>query len=548
MAQPPKPLQDAAPEESVLCELPDWLIPTGRLAMQDHAPTTTYQPPSAGPAAPQATALPPAQRMVDRGVIARGGFGAIHKVFDKALLRTVAMKTLESAKGPTPQSMARFVEEAQITGQLDHPNIVPVHELGVEETGKQFFTMKLVAGETLTAIYKRAPEDSAGFGAHLNRVVEILLRVCDALAFAHSRGVVHRDLKPDNIMVGRFGQVYVMDWGIAQLMVGKRTAGHTVDPVHLARDAGSMDAPGTVVGTFAYMAPEQAYGHNDKIDARTDVFGLGAILYQALTGTPPYRGKTPLEKVMNAQAARITPPQQAVPGRQLPSALCQIALRAMRAAPQDRYQSISEFKEELERVRGGYWFATRVFPPGETVVQEGDGADAAYIIVDGTCDVFRVEAGRKVSLRTLGPGDVFGETAIFANRPRTATVVALTPLTVMVVTRESLEEQLAQQSWMGAFVRTLAARFQDQDQQAVTLRATAADAAVVHAALQFVAFHGQGVGNTRVAPWPPLLAQLQVQFGKAEEELAAALAQDSTLTLDRTSNSVVLTSFQPVKP
>lgn len=547
-------------EDSVLVATPQWLKPQGTAGGQS---TATYDPEGGGalptedappgaeahrapprPASPPVPAprgvtppAPPAfllhndalSRLSDKGVLARGGFGAVHRVEDHTLMRTVAMKVMDQMKALNENAVLRFVEEAQITGQLDHPNIVPVHELGLDADGRYFFTMKLVRGRTLTAILKEG-RDGADFHAFLDGVLDILIRVCDALGFAHSRGVIHRDLKPDNIMVGSFGQVYLMDWGIAQLTAQNRPSGaHDSDVIAIAQAA--KDAPGTVIGTFAYMAPEQARGENDRLDARTDVFGMGAILYQTLTGRPPYEGKTPLEKVMNAQKARFPDPQEAA-GRELPAALVHICLKALKADPKERYQDVLAFKADLERFQKGAFFPTRTFGPGTIIVKEGDDADAAYIITSGTCEAFKTEAGRKLPLRTMGPGDVFGETAIFTSKPRTASVRAVTALTAMVVTRASLEQELGTQSWMGSFVRALAARFREQDQTASILRLNLEDARVQQRAMEHLLLHGAGDGNVRKAPWGPMRAALAGEFAKPEAELVSAVTRQGTLAIE----------------
>ncbi|MCU0728312.1 MAG: serine/threonine protein kinase, partial [Planctomycetes bacterium] len=174
------------------------------------------------------------------GEIARGGMGAIVKILDNDIRRPVAMKVILGADDPS--RLDRFVEEAQVTGQLEHPNIVPVHELGVDAQGRVFFTMKLVKGESLQAILDRiADEFEEGMTAGpardrypLSRLLAVFLKVCDAVAFAHSKGVIHRDLKPDNVMVGRFGEVLVMDWGLAKV---------TGSPDRPDRPSGEADLP-----------------------------------------------------------------------------------------------------------------------------------------------------------------------------------------------------------------------------------------------------------------------------------------------------------------
>jgi Tfp pilus assembly protein PilF len=224
--------------------------------------------------------------------IAHGGMGAVYKVRDPDLGRTLALKVLLDCHQPRPDPHRRFLEEAQIGGQLQHPGLVPVHELGRLPDQRPFFTMKLVKGRTLAELLKERPTPAAD----LPRFLTIFEQVCQTMAYAHSRGVIHRDLKPANVMVGAFGEVQVMDWGLAKIL-GQEPA-PTPGPVgastlYSARASGTDDSAtraGTVLGTPAYMAPEQARGQVDHLDERCDVFGLGAVLCEILTGQPPYAG------------------------------------------------------------------------------------------------------------------------------------------------------------------------------------------------------------------------------------------------------------------
>lgn len=407
------------------------------------------------------------ERFDDLGEIGRGGMGSVRRVRDRVILRHSAMKILDYVDGDEGAS-ARFMEEARITGQLDHPNIVPIYDVGVDDEGRPtFFTMKLVRGSTLTEVLAaQLEEDNPALG--LERIVGILLKVCDAISFAHSRGVVHRDLKPDNIMVGSYGQVYVMDWGIAKVL-GKEDSekhrGMDDQVVDVGRSLALSEERGRVIGTVAYMAPEQARGDTDEIDERTDVFGLGAILYQALTGFPPFRGSY-FHVLNNAREGIIENPERAAPDRQIPPGLAAIAMRALAKSREDRYQSVEAMKADMEGLmRGGGWFPTRIYDRGQLIVREGESSDAAYIIVEGVCSAFKVVDGVEKELRQMGPGEVFGETGVFTRQPRTASVRATSTVKVKVVTQESLDRELHRNHWMGAFVRALAERFIEVDRR-----------------------------------------------------------------------------------
>lgn len=415
-----------------------------------------------------------ADRFHEIGEIARGGMGSVRRVYDSVLRREVAMKVGDPGSPAYAQTALRFIEEAQVTGQLDHPNIVPVHDLGTEHAGI-FFTMKLVEGETLTELMERLHAEEYDHIA-IENVLQIFLKICDAIAFAHSRGVVHRDLKPDNVMVGSFGQVYVMDWGVALLVERRQAAppGKAAGPRVSLSDDLSLDfreENGSIVGTFEYMSPEQAWGRIEDIDERTDVFGLGALLYHLLTGQGPNAAPSAFEVLQRAQRGRPDTPERRGIWRHLPPGLCEITMRALAKRREDRYQSALELKADVEDfLRGGGWFQTETFEPGTVIVEQGDPAESAYIITHGTCEVSQTAGGVRKVLRSLGVGDVFGETAVLTGEPRSATVRAVDRVTVKVVTRDALEQELGRQSWGGAFAKALARRFRDVDEQLSKLR------------------------------------------------------------------------------
>ena len=407
------------------------------------------------------------RRYHDKGQIGRGGMGSIRRVIDLNLLRESAVKVLSPRLGLKESRVNRFQREARITGQLEHPNIVPIYELSVDGRGNHFINMRLVEGETLEEIVERLG-DSRLHAEHLAQTLQILLKVCDALAYAHSRGVIHRDIKPSNIMVGDFGQVYLMDWGVAHLLPRSADArASRIRHVEVDPDGTTQvnEPYGCVIGTPRYMPPEQVQGQHDKIDVRSDIFALGATLFHVLTGHAPYTARSYVHLLLQAQDVDFTPPREEF-GERVPAELERIALKAMAASPDARYASVLGLKRDLERFLGGAWhLPTRHFAAGELIVREGDEAGEAYVIVDGECVAFDDSGPRRVELRRMGPGDVFGETAIFGHSRRTASVEALSGLEVMVVTREILSSGLGLSSWMGRFVTALAERFSEADQK-----------------------------------------------------------------------------------
>lgn len=419
-----------------------------------------------------ANALTPtsSERFEDQGEIARGGMGAVHRVFDRAILRTAAQKRLNESAESLPGARARFLEEAQITGQLDHPNIVPVYDIGVDDTGGVgFITMKLVRGKTLRELTTEAHADGLT-GARIEALMQVFLKVCDALSFAHSRGVLHRDLKPDNVMVGSHGQVYLMDWGIAALRGGSRPSALQVNARVLGgSDEDRLDAGATIVGTPAYMAPEQALGL--ELDERTDVFGMGAILYRILTNRAPFAAKSSELALALARAGSVTTPEERAGNQKLPPGLTRIAMKALSAERSQRHPNVHALREDVATfLKGGGWFRSLTFREGTVIVREGDKPDAAYIITRGSCEAYKTHEGVRRTLRRMGPGEVFGETSIFTSQPRTASVVALDDVEVTEITLEALEQELGGHSWTSTFVRALAERFLSVDRELQDLR------------------------------------------------------------------------------
>jgi serine/threonine-protein kinase len=447
------------------------LLPGGGIGARDSAPASARRA-----VRPEGLGAPGADVYVDvmghpfeteryTGIeeIGRGGSSVVVRAFDKEILRDVAIKILDPAITRDGSEVDRFAEEARITGQLEHPNIVPIYELSVDPLGRRFLSMKLVEGVTLDETLQRLGEERLD-PIHLAELLQVFVKVCDAVSFAHSRGVLHRDLKPKNVMISDFGQVYVLDWGIARLQ------GRPVDhPVRVGSDEGvpsEPDPPGVLIGTAFYMGPEQLRGQHDDLDERADVFALGATLYQILTLQPPLTVETVRAIRTGKAPPRVTSPDRAISGGRVPPELSRIAMRAIAFERCDRYPSVAELKRDVEAFQRGAWDLPRVrLAAGSTIVREGEPGDAAYVVLEGQCVAFRDEEGEEIELRRMGPGDVFGEMAVFSSKPRSASVRAATDVRLLVVTGEVLSKALGLNSWTGAFVKALADRFREADQR-----------------------------------------------------------------------------------
>lgn len=309
----------------------------------------------------------------DLGVLGSGGMGSVRLVRDRKLNRRLAMKIIHPKLLAHKSAPARFMEEAQVCAQLQHPNIVPVHDFGTLPDGRLYFTMKEIKGRSLGSIIDsvhEAVKDGRFYptedGWTFRGLINAFHQVCQAISYAHSKGVLHRDLKPDNIMLGEFGEVLVVDWGIAKV-VGRAhslTDTEDFDFVSSSRTGAQATRMGQVAGTPAYMAPEQARGEIDKLNAQTDVYALGAILYEILTGESPYYGSSQ-EDVLN-QVKYGPPPSlstqiatqthhakpffnatQPLSGLQIPEELAEACEVAMSRLQCDRYESAEKLGDVL---------------------------------------------------------------------------------------------------------------------------------------------------------------------------------------------------------
>lgn len=389
---------------------------------------------------------PSNDRFGSGATIGKGGQATVRRVHDKKLDRTLAMKVLHPELCGRADEVGRFVDEARITAGLEHPHVPAVHDLGVGDDGAHFFTMKLVEGETLAELLSPKKFDASD-DFQLYRALQVLIKVCEAVAFAHSRGVIHCDLKPSNVMVGSHGQVYVMDWGISRRL----------------KTLGGGD---TILGTLGYMSPEQARGENDRLDARTDVYALGAMLYRIVVGFPPYHAQSKDEGLGLAKSGAVFPPEEQARGRSMSRRLLEISLRALAKKREARHASVDQLQGELESyVRGAARFPEQTFEKGDVIVTEGDDADCAFLIRAGSVEASRKVRGKKKALRVMGVGELFGESAILDRQPRTATVKALEPTRVAVLSKSSLAEEMGRADVLSLALTSVLQRFHDLDRR-----------------------------------------------------------------------------------
>jgi serine/threonine-protein kinase len=282
----------------------------------------------------------------------RGGLGAVSVALDSELNREVALKQILDHHADDPTSRQRFLQEAQITGGLEHPGIVPVYGLGTYDGGRPFYAMRFVKGDSLKDAIARfhseegLTRDAGRRSMELRRLIRRFLDVCNAIGYAHDRGVLHRDIKPDNVIVGKHGETLLIDWGLAKA-TGRPDSTADEPPLRPSLASGSAETlPGSALGTPAYMSPEQARGDLDAVGAHSDVYSLGATLYCLLTGKAPFEGETD-EVLRRVRTGDFPAPRRLDPS--IDPALEALCLKAMATRPEDRYASCRALAEDVER-------------------------------------------------------------------------------------------------------------------------------------------------------------------------------------------------------
>jgi serine/threonine protein kinase len=285
--------------------------------------------------------------------IAAGGEKVITLAHDHRLDRRIAMA--RAVRNQAPQDLEQFLREARLTANLAHPNIMPVYNMGLDEAGEPFFSMELIPGDSLKSIVRKLQDGDARY--HLDYPLETLLnifmKVCDAIAYAHSRNVLHLDIKPDNIRVGEFGEVLVCDWGLARVMNAVDDS-QGVDMEELDGDIlNDMTLSGTMKGTPGFMAPEQTQAYGTKTQ-QTDVYALGALLYMLLTFKLPVEGKSANEVIQNTRAGKVISPRRRRPDRRVPKGLVAVIMKALALNPEDRYQTVMDLHREIQLFLTGH--------------------------------------------------------------------------------------------------------------------------------------------------------------------------------------------------
>ena len=402
-----------------------------------------------------------------------GGMGEVYYIYDRDFHRFSAMKVILPELKHDSRVIDSFITEAQVTAQMEHPNIIPVHDLGFLPGKGIFFTMKLMKGEPLNHVLQKIEIGDREYIRKFDifMLLGIFRKVCDAVAFAHSKKILHRDIKPHNIMAGDYGEVLLMDWGLSKRIgaserLPKTPEKHSKKP---KKESESKEAShvwdateiGVVKGSPAFMSPEQALGDVTNLDERSDIFLLGATLYHIFTFYPPYLGDDVFDIVCQARSHDLIPPEELGTGRmEIPADLSKIIMKALSKNKEDRYSRVEEMTDDIDAfLRGEIDFRHKIFKKGEVLMREGELGSQSYIIVTGKVRVDKNIKGKPVEVSVLKEGDIVGEMSIITSEPRSATVTALERTEVLVLDQDLFKEYLGKSPpWLSKTFISLAER------------------------------------------------------------------------------------------
>lgn len=383
------------------------------------------------------------------GLLGKGQFSDVFNCFDTELNRVVALKQLRTEFVSDPSIFEAFLNEAKMLAFLEHPGVMMLYDIFIDEAGVPAYTMKLVKGNNLRCEY--------GLKTRA-QLLNIFIKLCETLASVHDHGVIHLDLNPENVMLGAYGEVAIIDWGNAKLFddsVYKEYMRFVVD----APQPPSTDNVIQNKTISRYFSPEQIKGDIDSFSPSSDIFSMGIIMYEMLSGTVPFYTKDP--KMLSKQILECNYTPLHVQCPDLPKFLSQICAKMITKDPYNRYHSFNAILTDLDRFQNsGQAFKRITLRKGEVLCQEGQQGDFAFIILAGTLEVSRISNGQKIVLAYLNPEEIGGELALFTNEPRSATITAIKDTTISLLSRESVENELIKLSpWVQKMIYGLSKRF-----------------------------------------------------------------------------------------
>lgn len=394
-------------------------------------------------------------------ILGKGGIAQVSCYFDSCLNRIVALKELKDKHIVNPHLLQAFITESKLIAYLNHPGVVPLYDTFKVKDDALCYTMKLIEGERLTSLlsYNKYQKQSEGYS--INKFLEIFLKLCETLMYVHDKGVLHLDLKPDNIMVGEYGEVMIMDWGNAKLYNKKPYYSYLKRHMTNVKQAGfEKEAENLILGTPYYMSPEQTNSSRGTLTPASDIFSAGIIFYQMITGKHPFPDKDNTGEVM-IDIRRYDPPPVYEVNSDVPLRLSQICEKMLRKDCKTRYMNFKEVLSDLnEFYHSGEAFSVEKYNAGDTIIKEGETGDYSFKILTGIIEVIKEVDGKQQVLTQLGEGEIVGELAIFSKQPRTATIRAVEMTTIRVMDRDSVEKELEKLSpWVGNMITALSERF-----------------------------------------------------------------------------------------
>lgn len=393
--------------------------------------------------------------------IGEGGLAVVSSSYDKFLNRIVAVKELKKDKRDNRHLLNAFLTEVKLISFLDHPGVVPIYDTFFLKGDEICYSMKLIEGIRLLSLFDYRAKGKKEHGVSLNQFLDIFTKICETMEYVHDKGVIHLDIKPENIMVGKYGEVMIMDWGNARLYDPKpyyEYFNQHLDDVKLTDF--EKEEENVILGTPHYMSPEQTDHPRELLSPQSDIFSAGIILYVMLTGKHPFTVEQKTRQIMK-QIRHYNPIPAYEFNSDIPIRLSMICQNMLEKDLSKRYQSFKEVLEDLDDFyNSGQAFSTRTYQPGEIIVREGESGDFSFKIISGSVEVSKMAEGKRKVLAKLGKGEIVGELAVFTKEPRSATVKALDTTTIRIMDKESVDKELEKLSpWVGKMIADLSRRF-----------------------------------------------------------------------------------------
>lgn len=382
------------------------------------------------------------------GPLGRGTYSDVFNCLDEELNRIVALKKLREEFVSNQIIVESFLNEAKLLAFLEHPGLLMLYDIFLNENGAPCYTMKLVKGNNLR--WECGMKTRAQF-------LNIFIKLCETMASVHDHGIVHLDLCPENILLGNYGEVVIIDWGNARLFDDKAYK------EYLALLCNTPDLPLSDHTIFQkkvtqYYSPEQTLSTNDALSPSSDIFSMGVIFYEMLSGMVPFSSNDPA--ILAEQICTIDVKPLHEVNSSIPHYLSHICSKMMAKDPYSRYHSFHAVLTDLDRFQNsGQAFNKRTLHPGEVLFREGEAGDYAFIILSGTLEVSRISRGDRVVLAYLKPEEIGGELALFTNEQRSATITAVEETTIRILSRETVESELQKLSpWVKNMIYGLSNR------------------------------------------------------------------------------------------